>query len=228
MSPFDRLGRFVARRAWWVVGAWVALLLVAVPFAPRVPGALSAGGFILDDLESARAKTLLETELGAPPSALVVVFSSPTLEAGTPEFETAAAAAMRDIPAAPHVARVVSHTCRAAPGLARPPHGLRHRLPRPARPTIRPTRCRSCASDCARRPGLDVALAGGPAFYGDVQTVSEADLQRSELISLPLAALALDRRLRVGRRGRRPARRRRGGRRRRPGRHLPGRLGHAR
>ena len=40
-------------------------------------------------------------------------------------------------------------------------------------------------------PGLTVELAGGPAFYGDVQTVSEADLQRSEVISLPLAALAL-------------------------------------
>src|SRR5207248_3703482 len=33
--------------------------------------------------------------------------------------------------------------------------------------------------------------SGGPAFYGDVQAVSEADLRRSELISLPLAALAL-------------------------------------
>ncbi len=40
-------------------------------------------------------------------------------------------------------------------------------------------------------PGLTVELAGGPAFYGDVQTVSEADLRRSELISLPLAALTL-------------------------------------
>ena len=40
-------------------------------------------------------------------------------------------------------------------------------------------------------PGLDVALAGGPAFYGDVQRVSEEDLRRSEVISLPLAALAL-------------------------------------
>ncbi len=34
-------------------------------------------------------------------------------------------------------------------------------------------------------------LAGGPAFYGDVQTVSESDLRRSEVFSLPLAALAL-------------------------------------
>ena len=40
-------------------------------------------------------------------------------------------------------------------------------------------------------PGLTVELAGGPAFYGDVQSVSEADLRRSEIISLPLAALAL-------------------------------------
>ena len=40
-------------------------------------------------------------------------------------------------------------------------------------------------------PGLEVGLSGGPAFYGDVQAVSEADLRRSELISLPLAALAL-------------------------------------
>ena len=110
MTPFDRLGRFVARRAWWVIGAWLALLVVAVPFAPRAPGVLSAGGFILDDLESARAKALLERELGAPPSALVVVFSSPTLEAGTPPFETAAVEAVRDVAGAPHVARVVSHT----------------------------------------------------------------------------------------------------------------------
>ncbi|HYL41438.1 MAG TPA: MMPL family transporter, partial [Candidatus Binatus sp.] len=40
-------------------------------------------------------------------------------------------------------------------------------------------------------PGIEVGLAGGPAFYGDVQDVSESDLRRSELISLPLAALAL-------------------------------------
>src|SRR5688572_17995488 len=40
-------------------------------------------------------------------------------------------------------------------------------------------------------PGLRMYLAGGPAFYGDIQVLSEQDLQRSEFISLPLAALAL-------------------------------------
>jgi putative drug exporter of the RND superfamily len=190
VTPFERLGRFVVHRAWWVVGAWTAVLLIAIPFAPRVPGQLSAGGFILDDLESARAKALLESELGAPPSALVIVFSSPSLVAGTPAFEAAAADAIRDVGTAPHVARVVSHLMSpsqiSADGhtaydivfLDLPADDSPDALPI-LRERLRPA------------PGLDVELAGGPAFYGDVQTVSEADLRRSEIISLPLAALAL-------------------------------------
>jgi RND superfamily putative drug exporter len=190
VNPFDRLGRFVVRRARLVLGAWALLLLVALPLAPQAPGALSAGGFILDDLESAQAKALLEDELGAPPSALVVVFSSPTLEAGTPAFELAAAEAMRDVPDAPHVAQVLSHllsprqisadrhTAYDIVFLDLPPDDSPEALP------ILRERLREA-------PGLEVELAGGPAFYGDVQTVSEEDLRRSELISLPLAALAL-------------------------------------
>ena len=190
MTSFDRLGRFVVRRAWWVVGACVVLLLLAVPIAPRVSGQLSAGGFILEDLESARAKTLLEAELGTSPSALVIVLSSATLEAGTSAFELAAADAVRDIPTAPHVAKVVSHLL--AP---RQVSADRHTaydivlldLPPDASPEALPI----LRERLRQPPELVVELAGGPAFYGDVQTVSEADLQRSEIISLPLAALAL-------------------------------------
>jgi RND superfamily putative drug exporter len=190
VSPFDRLGRFVVRRARLVIGAWVVLIALALPLAPQVPGALSAGGFISENLESARAKAILEAELGVPPSALVVVFSSPDLEAGTPAFELGAAEAMRDVPDAPHVASVLSHLLRPRQVSADrhtaydivfldlPPDDSPEALPI-LRERLRPA------------PGLTVELAGGPAFYGDVQTVSEQDLQRSEIISLPLAAIAL-------------------------------------
>ena len=176
VTPFERLGRFVVHRAWWVVGAWAALLLIALPFAPQVPGQLSAGGFILDDLESARAKALLETELGAPPSALVVVFSSPTLEAGTPAFEVAAADAIRDVGTAPHVARVVSHLLSPRQISERRPHRLRHRLPRPAarrfaRRAADPARAPAAGARARRRAGRRARLlrrrpdrlGGGPA-----------------------------------------------------------------
>ncbi len=190
MTLFDRLGRFVVRRAWWVVGAWLALLLVAIPYAPQVPGQLSAGGFILDDLESARAKALLGRELGLPPSALVIVFSSPTLQAGTPEFEVAAADAIRDVPSAPHVAGIVSH--RLSPSqVSADRHTAYDIVLLDLPPDDSPDALPILRERLREAPGLKVELAGGPAFYGDVQSVSEADLRRAEVISLPLAALAL-------------------------------------
>ena len=180
----------MVRRAWWVVGTWAFLLLLALPFAPQVPGRLSAGGFILDDLESARAKALLETELGVPPSALVVVFSSPTLVAGTPSFELAAADAIRDVPTAPHVARVVSHLLSPRQ-VSADGHTAYDIVFLDLPPDDSPAALPILRARLHEAPGLAVELAGGPAFYGDVQSVSEADLRRSEIISLPLAALAL-------------------------------------
>jgi len=187
---FDQLGRIVARRRWWIVAAWAALLLLALPFAPRAPGALSAGGFILDDLESARAKQLLEDAVGIPPSALVIVHSSDTLQAGTEAWARAVSTATADIATAPHVARVVSHLL--APRQVSADGRLAYDvvfldLPPDDSPDAVPI------LEQRLRPveGLRSELGGGPVFYGDVQEVSEADLRRSEVISLPLAALAL-------------------------------------
>jgi RND superfamily putative drug exporter len=151
---------------------------------------LRAGGFIRDDLESARARTLLEEELGSPPSALVVAFHSDALVAGSPAFETAAASAMRDIPSAPHVVRVVSHLVGPRQ-VSADGHTAYHvvllDLPADDSPDALPI----LRERLGQPSGMTVELAGGPAFYGDVQRVSERDLQRSEIISLPLAALAL-------------------------------------
>jgi RND superfamily putative drug exporter len=190
VTLFDRLGRFVVRRKWWVVAAWAVVLLAALPFAPQAPGQLSAGGFILDDLESARAKALLEEELGLPPSALVVVFHSDTLEAGTPAFEVAAAQAMRDVPDAPHVAGVISHLVSPRQ-VSADRHTAYDIITLDLPPDDSPDAIPVLEERLGEAPGLEVALAGGPAFYGDVQRVSEEDLRRSEVISLPLAAVAL-------------------------------------
>jgi RND superfamily putative drug exporter len=189
-DPFARLGRFVARRPWWIVALWLVPLAIAVPLAPRTPAALRAGGFILDDLESARAKALLQTELGVPPSAVVVVFHSETLVAGSAEFETTAAEATLLVPEAPGVARILPHT--VAP---RQVSADRHTAYDVVFLTIPPDDSPAALPGIRDRlrhpPGLEVQLAGGPAFYGDVQEVSESDLRRSEVISLPLAAIAL-------------------------------------
>ena len=187
---FASLGRFAVRRRWWIVAAWLAVLAVAVPIAPNVVGALRAGGFILDDLESARAKALLQAELDTPPSAIVVVYHSDTLIAGSPEFEAAAAEAIREVPSAPHVVRVFPHTYapRQVSADGRTAYDI---VFLSIAPDDSPAALPGIVDRLAHPPGISVEVAGGPAFYGDVQAVSESDLQRSEIISLPLAALAL-------------------------------------
>ena len=192
VTPFDRLGRFVVRRAWWVVGAWVVLLLAGAPARaagaraaerrrvhPRRPRVGAGQGAPRDRARRRRR----------PPSSSSS--RSPTLEAGHARRSSPRRPApSRDVPTAPHVARVVSHLLSP-----RQVSADRHTaydivfldLPPDDSPEALPI-LRERLHDA---PGLTVELAGGPAFYGDVQAVSEADLRRSELISLPLAALAL-------------------------------------
>ena len=187
---FARLGRFCVRRRWPIVGVWLAVFAVGAVVAPSVVGKLRAGGFILDDLESARAKALLQAQLNVPPSALVVVLHSDAAVAGSREFETAAALAVRDIAQAPFVVGVFSHTLapRQVSVDGRTAYDV---VLLSSPPDDSPAALPGIAARLGHPPGLDVQLAGGPAFYGDVQAVSESDLRRSELISLPLAAIAL-------------------------------------
>ena len=189
-DPFARLGRFVVRRRWAIVVAWAVVLLVALPLAPRVGGALRAGGFILDDLESARAKSLLQSELATPPSAVVVVYHSETATAGSPAFEAAAAEAIRRVPEAPHVVRILPHGLSPRQ-VSADGHTAYDIVFLSIAPDDSPQALPGIRERLAHPPGLEVQVAGGPAFYGDVQAVSESDLQRSEIVSLPLAALAL-------------------------------------
>ncbi|MBA2558024.1 MAG: MMPL family transporter, partial [Chloroflexi bacterium] len=191
LTAFGRLGSVAARRPWLVIGAWLLLLLLALPLAPRAPGALSAGGFSLEDLESTRARRLLEEELGLAPSAMVVLIQSETdAGAGDPAFEAAVAQALVDLPRAEHVTEVLGHQL-APRQISADRRTVYHVVALDLEPDRSPEALASVEAAIRDVPGIRTLLAGGPAFYGDIQTVSEDDLRRSELVSLPLAALAL-------------------------------------
>ncbi|MDP8905360.1 MAG: MMPL family transporter, partial [Chloroflexota bacterium] len=191
MTVFYRLGLFCARRRRPVIGAWAVLLLLAVPLAPQLPGALSSGGFSTDDLEASRARLLLQRELDAPPSAMVILFESQTeARAGDPAFEAAVAQALADVPQAAHVTGLLTHhfSGRQVSPDGRVVYAV---VMLDLAPDNSPAALEPISTALREVPGIRTYLAGSPAFYGDIQVLSEQDLQRSELISLPLAALAL-------------------------------------
>ncbi|MGH2465261.1 MAG: MMPL family transporter, partial [Candidatus Limnocylindrales bacterium] len=192
LTIFERLGGLAYRRRWRIVAAWAVILLIALPLAPRASGALHAGGFNLADLESSRARAELHDELGIPESALVLVYSSTTARAGEPRFESATAGARSAIATAPYVGRVLSY--ELAPDQVSADRLTAYDVVLlDIGPDDSPNALPGIQQRLAELPAgpVSVELAGGPAFYGDIQTVSEDDLRKSEFVSLPLAGLAL-------------------------------------
>ncbi|MGH2513993.1 MAG: MMPL family transporter [Candidatus Limnocylindrales bacterium] len=192
MTIFERLGRFTYRRRWLVVAFWIGLIVVALPLAPRASSVLHAGGFDLASLESSRARTILHDELGLPESALVLVYSSNSTRAGQPAFEQATASARAAITGAPYVAQILSY--QLAPDQVSSDGRTAYDV---VLLNIKPDDSPAALPAIQGRIGaltggpVSIELAGGPAFYGDIQTVSEDDLRRSEFVSLPLAGLTL-------------------------------------
>ncbi|GAC1314327.1 MAG: MMPL family transporter [Chloroflexota bacterium] len=174
-----------------VLVVWGILLLAALPVAPRVFRALNAGGFSSPDLEAFRADSLLSQRFGSNPSSLYLVYEDPagTLAADDPRFADAVNTSVADVGGLPIVDRVITageNARQIAPDR------------RAQYVTVSLTASADNAHDVSQQiehvlkpTGLRVTLTGAPVFYADIFDVTERDLRRAELLSIPTAAIAL-------------------------------------
>ena len=187
---FARLGRLAYRRRYVILALWVTLFLTTIPAIPRLPEALSVGGFASDQTESAQTRQLLESELPSfTASSLLVVFQDETRSAQDPEFREQATRAVERLVEHPEVLDVRSfvdtpgqissdgHTAYTAIQFDSDPEEAQRLMPE----------IRERLQDV----DLVVRLAGTPAFYEDIERTSEQDLRRAEVIAIPFALVAL-------------------------------------
>lgn len=186
---FLALGRAVYRWRWGVVAVWAVLLAVCLPLAPRAGSALKVGGFSNASIESARARAALEEGLGFHASVLLVIFRHPEWTADDPRFVAEVERALADVRTLPGVVQIVDywtsprqigedrHTAYELLVLDLTPTQFQRILPT-VQGRLQPT-------------ALEMVVAGAPAFYRDIEQLSEHDLRRAELISFPFALIAL-------------------------------------
>ena len=86
-----------------VLVAWAIVLLVALPIAPGVFRALTAGGFSSPDLEAFKASQLLSDRFGSNPSNLFLVYTDPNnaLTADDPRFTQQVEESLQDVRQSP-------------------------------------------------------------------------------------------------------------------------------
>jgi RND superfamily putative drug exporter len=187
---FAGLGKLSYRWRWQIVVVWLLLFAAALPILPGVEEPLKVGGFSTDQSEAARARQVLQSRLNTTPSQMVVIFTSETLKAHDPAFLSQVSSALSNITSKPHVVDVVlpqqdehliskdSTTAYALVGLDLPSEEAQRDVDE-FKAGIKP------------QPDLEITVAGGPAFYADIETVSQRDLRRAELIAFPFALIAL-------------------------------------
>jgi putative drug exporter of the RND superfamily len=174
-----------------VLAVWAAAMLAALPLAPQVFRSLDAGGFTSPDLEAARAGQLLIDRFGASPSSLFLVYQDPTgaLTVADPLFQREVESSLQQVRQLEVVERVVT-------GADNPrqisPDGQAEYVTLSLRDTggdVRDSLTR--IEQALQATSLELTLTGAPVFYEDIFEVTERDLRRAELLSIPLAAVAL-------------------------------------
>ena len=180
----------MVRWRWQVIALWGVVLLAALPILPKVAEPLKVGGFSSPHTEAARARAVMERELGATASQLVIIFQSDTIDAHSPEFQGQVAAALDGVDQLPNVVDIIlptdephlissdGTTAYALVGLDLPPEEAQRDVP-------------AFKAALHQPESLTMTVAGGPAFYADIETVSQRDLRRAELIAFPFALVAL-------------------------------------
>lgn len=187
---FERLGRFSSRNRWWVIAVWGLLVIAVAPVFPSIQEPLKVGGFSSDDAEGAQAGRLLERELGASPSSLVLIYTSDMLAADSQAFQEQVIGSIERMGRLPYVEDVllpsVDASLISADGqVAYVVVGLN--LPLEEAQRFVP----EAEAAILDQPDLEIIVAGAPAFYADIETASQRDLRRAEFIALPFALIAL-------------------------------------
>jgi uncharacterized membrane protein YdfJ with MMPL/SSD domain len=186
----ERWGAFVARRAWAVLLAGVVVAIAAAAYGVGVFGSLSNGGF--DDAGSeSYAELQSEREsFGNRSVDVVAIYSDDELTADSAAFRAAVEQVVAGLPVGTTSSVVPYYQAGAGPGLvSRDGHSAQVLI--------------SLAGDtqdefldhydelepALEATGLETGLAGPFAVYHDVNEITSEDLERAELLSMPIVVL---------------------------------------
>ncbi|NLT35667.1 MAG: MMPL family transporter [Gaiellales bacterium] len=192
---FHALGRFSYRFRWLVIGIWVALLAAGLVATPYLAGVLKGGGFSSSDSPSQRAATLMVERLNAGRSNLAVVFTSPTLEARSEEFQALEAQALAGLTGetVAHLTGIQTYAATGAEQLISTDGSSSVAIlsfdTADAVVQEQVAHVRQIVAEGAG--GLTTYVTGQAAVDADLSAYSMKDLRTVEIYALPVALLAL-------------------------------------
>ncbi len=185
----ESLGRTIYRRRFIVLAVWAAVVLAALPFAPRAGEMLQPGGFTNDSFPSVQARKLLQERLNLSTISVEMVFQHNQLKAFDDEFSAAVLQALEPLRDLPNVTTIRTHLDE--PGRVSRDGSIVHvtvGLDLELDDSVQFVEDHVDLID----PGpLDLTVTGAPSLFRDISEASEEDLRRGEIVAFPLATFTL-------------------------------------
>ena len=187
---FYHLGKLATRYRWLIVGLWMVAIAASLPFAPRASEVLHSGGFVSPDVESQRAVNLLVQKLHLDLTVVQVIFTSQRYTADSPQFIQETQTALAGVRSMPEVSGIVSFTDNPRQ-VSIDRHAAYVNVLLKPDPDSAPKLLPEFEHRLQSVPDVKTSIGGGPVFYEDIQSVSESDLRRAEMLAFPFAVIAL-------------------------------------
>lgn len=187
---FYRLGKFATRHRWLIVGIWMLASVIALPFAPQASQVLQSGGFESPDLESQKAIDLLAQKLHVSETIVQVIFTSDRYSVADPQFIQQSQQALANVRTWSEVVQVTSFLDNPRQ-ISQDHHAAYVNIQLKTDPNTAASLLPAFERRLQKVPDLKSQVGGGPVFYADIQSVSENDLRRAELLAFPFAIIAL-------------------------------------
>lgn len=187
---FYHLGRFATRFHWLIVGLWMLAAAVALPFAPQASQVLQSGGFISPDAESQRAIDTLTRNLHLDLTIVQVIYTSQRYSVDDAQFVQQVQQSLAKLQGWSEVSHIVTFIDNPRQ-VSLDRHAAYVNIQLKSDPDTAPKLLPQLQQRLQAVPDLTYKIGGGPVFYEDIQSVSERDLRRAELLAFPFAIIAL-------------------------------------
>jgi RND superfamily putative drug exporter len=191
-DAMNRLAQFLGRRRRWVVGAWVLIVLLALPFAAKQTEHLTGGGFDVPGSQSMKVSEAVQDDFGSQADGIAVVLKAAP-GATTSERDAAVArvqeevATLDDVVLPPAVATQARRQLQGTDVVLVP---LRSDLS--SDELIDPAATlREDLDPGDAAGGVTPYLVGQPTIWAGMQEISKEDLAKAESSGFPIVALIL-------------------------------------
>ena len=189
---FAALGRFTYRGRRWIPLVGLALVIGLNVWAATAGGRLSQGGWQVPGSEAARAEALFADRFGEQATSMIVLFTDPDGDAGSPAFQETVADAVAPLAGDPTVDEIVTYADIGDPSFLSRDGTKTFALIRLTQPLEEATDDAEHLADLVDAPpGVETTVTGVPMVQHEFNDAVERDLVRAELVSFPIALLIL-------------------------------------